>query len=288
MTEPNKGYWLESEHHRFLEAMLLYGTKWKEVQKYIGTRNVKQAKSHSQKYFNNLTRNFLRDTNKDPSYADYLLTWTLNYLQESYFPLIQIKNFDNLDFTKLYDRIVRIFTSKIKVKRAEKDKRLHFKKSEQKKSSCCCKRLRNRICDCLFDCCKEDYKVTEVPQYGKPKQIFKIEKILKSSGKISTLNKILILNGKHFNNKSNSCKINHQQKVPNENTNFQDIHQNENQSLSFHQSPDKIFLNVFSTPSYQYVSDSKSEENFFFFGNKSDDINYESIDYMNLFSSFQN
>ncbi len=31
MNEPNKGYWKETEHKIFLEALFLYGTKWKEV-----------------------------------------------------------------------------------------------------------------------------------------------------------------------------------------------------------------------------------------------------------------
>jgi SHAQKYF class myb-like DNA-binding protein len=300
MTEPNKGYWAESEHEKFLEALLLYGTKWKDVQKHIGTRNVKQAKSHSQKYFNNLRRKFLRDTGKDPDFANYLLTWTLNYLQVSFFPSIQMKKFQEFDFTKLYDRLVRIFTSKIEKKKSYIKKRLHYKKTESNNSSCCCKRLGNRICDCLFDCCKEDDIEKEVDRNGKHYPIFKIEKvkkfekILKINEKISRKNNVLLHNSNNLNNdlSRNTTQTLRLRKNPNKfydevdiiNVNYANLL---TKNESYISSQNKPYFNIFSSPSCQFASDSKAEESFYFFDNKLDNFSNENIDYLNFFTTYQ-
>ena len=50
------GRWTEEEHQKFLEAYKIYGKNWKMIQKFIGTRNAAQARSHAQKYFAKLKK----------------------------------------------------------------------------------------------------------------------------------------------------------------------------------------------------------------------------------------
>lgn len=47
----NSGRWKEDEHKRFIEAILLYGNEWKNIQKHIHSRSSTQSRSHSQKFF---------------------------------------------------------------------------------------------------------------------------------------------------------------------------------------------------------------------------------------------
>lgn len=54
----NTGRWTDAEHKKFLEAILIYGNEWKNVQKYISTRSSTQARSHAQKFFLRLKKNF--------------------------------------------------------------------------------------------------------------------------------------------------------------------------------------------------------------------------------------
>jgi hypothetical protein len=56
--EFNTGRWTDVEHKKFLEAILIYGNEWKKVQKYISTRSSTQARSHAQKFFLRLKKNF--------------------------------------------------------------------------------------------------------------------------------------------------------------------------------------------------------------------------------------
>ena len=46
----NKGRWKEAEHKKFLEAIILYGSDWKSVHKYIKSRSSNQSRSHAQKF----------------------------------------------------------------------------------------------------------------------------------------------------------------------------------------------------------------------------------------------
>lgn len=46
-----KGRWTDAEHHKFLQAIRLFGKDWRKVQEFIGTRTGAQIRSHAQKYF---------------------------------------------------------------------------------------------------------------------------------------------------------------------------------------------------------------------------------------------
>jgi len=57
----NNGRWSTEEHQKFIEAIFLYGNEWKKVQQHIKTRSSTQARSHAQKFFIRLRKNFLSD-----------------------------------------------------------------------------------------------------------------------------------------------------------------------------------------------------------------------------------
>jgi SHAQKYF class myb-like DNA-binding protein len=46
-----KGRWTDAEHHKFLQAIRLFGKDWRKVQEFIGSRTGAQIRSHAQKYF---------------------------------------------------------------------------------------------------------------------------------------------------------------------------------------------------------------------------------------------
>jgi len=57
----NTGRWSEEEHLKFIDGILEYGNEWKKVQNLIGTRSSTQARSHAQKFFLRLKKNFNLD-----------------------------------------------------------------------------------------------------------------------------------------------------------------------------------------------------------------------------------
>jgi len=49
--------WTNDEHSKFLEALKLFDRDWKQIEKFIGTKNVIQIRSHAQKYFLKVQKN---------------------------------------------------------------------------------------------------------------------------------------------------------------------------------------------------------------------------------------
>jgi SHAQKYF class myb-like DNA-binding protein len=52
------GRWTKEEHQRFIEGIKKYGKNWKQVEDYVGTRSGAQIRSHAQKFFNRLEREY--------------------------------------------------------------------------------------------------------------------------------------------------------------------------------------------------------------------------------------
>jgi len=52
------GRWTKEEHQKFIEGLRKFGRNWKLVEEYIGTRDSAQIRSHAQKFFNRLEREF--------------------------------------------------------------------------------------------------------------------------------------------------------------------------------------------------------------------------------------
>ncbi|CAM8924517.1 unnamed protein product [Rhodiola kirilowii] len=48
--------WTDEEHHRFLEALKLYGRDWRQIEEFIGTKTAVQIRSHAQKFFSKVVR----------------------------------------------------------------------------------------------------------------------------------------------------------------------------------------------------------------------------------------
>lgn len=46
----NQGRWSIEEQTRFLKALKLFGKDWSMIEMYIGTRDVKNIRSHAQKF----------------------------------------------------------------------------------------------------------------------------------------------------------------------------------------------------------------------------------------------
>lgn len=58
------GRWTQKEHVLFIEGLKIYGKNWKKVESYIGTRTGTQIRSHAQKFFNRIRKEF---STEDPS-----------------------------------------------------------------------------------------------------------------------------------------------------------------------------------------------------------------------------
>ncbi|CAD8198168.1 unnamed protein product [Paramecium octaurelia] len=58
-----QGRWTKDEHQRFVEALSIHGKNWKKVEEYVGTRSGAQIRSHAQKFFNRLEKEFNKQFN---------------------------------------------------------------------------------------------------------------------------------------------------------------------------------------------------------------------------------
>jgi SHAQKYF class myb-like DNA-binding protein len=52
------GRWTKEEHQRFIEGIKKYGKNWKQVEEHVGTRSGAQIRSHAQKFFIRLEREY--------------------------------------------------------------------------------------------------------------------------------------------------------------------------------------------------------------------------------------
>lgn len=56
----NGGRWSTEEHRLFLEGLALYGKEWKKIEEIIKTRDSAQIRSHAQKFFLRMTKEYKR------------------------------------------------------------------------------------------------------------------------------------------------------------------------------------------------------------------------------------
>jgi len=57
-SSKSAGRWTKEEHQRFVEAIQKYGKNWKLVEDHVATRSGAQIRSHAQKFFNRLEREY--------------------------------------------------------------------------------------------------------------------------------------------------------------------------------------------------------------------------------------
>lgn len=59
------GRWSKEEHQKFVEGVTKFGKNWKKVEEYIGTRTGAQIRSHAQKFFIRLTKEYKKRSEKN-------------------------------------------------------------------------------------------------------------------------------------------------------------------------------------------------------------------------------
>jgi SHAQKYF class myb-like DNA-binding protein len=57
-SQKSAGRWTKEEHQRFIDGLRKFGKNWKQVEEYVATRNGAQIRSHAQKFFNRLEREY--------------------------------------------------------------------------------------------------------------------------------------------------------------------------------------------------------------------------------------
>lgn len=54
------GRWTSEEHRLFIEGLAKYGKDWKKIEEFIQTRDGAQIRSHAQKFFLRMTKEYKR------------------------------------------------------------------------------------------------------------------------------------------------------------------------------------------------------------------------------------
>jgi SHAQKYF class myb-like DNA-binding protein len=97
----HNGRWSKEEQTRFIEAIVLYGVDWKQIQKHIHTRSSTQARSHAQKFLMKLKHSDIihkRNINLNYSWAKSIQILKNEFTQselETLFNSVSIKHNNN-------------------------------------------------------------------------------------------------------------------------------------------------------------------------------------------------
>lgn len=98
----NEGRWTFDEHIKFIEALIKYGKRWKQVQKYINTRSSAQTRSHAQKFL--LKLKMIKQTKFNFDFANNKIKNLSDALEE-----IKRKKDNNEDENKyLFDTLISL------------------------------------------------------------------------------------------------------------------------------------------------------------------------------------
>jgi SHAQKYF class myb-like DNA-binding protein len=77
------GRWTKEEHQRFIEGIKKYGKNWKQVEDYVGTRSGAQIRSHAQKFFIRLEREYNVKLDGSKIQAEHQIKESLRKISDS-------------------------------------------------------------------------------------------------------------------------------------------------------------------------------------------------------------
>jgi SHAQKYF class myb-like DNA-binding protein len=78
------GRWTSEEHRLFIEGLAKYGKDWKKIEDHIKTRDGAQIRSHAQKFFLRMTKEYKRMM-KTGKYTEKMPNFNLESLETSRF-----------------------------------------------------------------------------------------------------------------------------------------------------------------------------------------------------------
>lgn len=76
------GRWTKEEHQRFIDGLKKFGKNWKQVEEHVGTRTGAQIRSHAQKFFNRLEREYNLRLDSSKIQTSQQLTESLRKISE--------------------------------------------------------------------------------------------------------------------------------------------------------------------------------------------------------------
>lgn len=107
----NNGKWTKTEKLIFIEEFLDNGNEWNRLEDSIKTRNASQIRSHAQKFFERLSKNFSDETRKviitPDSFSKFI--WPLSEAKKESIKLILIKLFHNESYS--FNKISNSFSN---------------------------------------------------------------------------------------------------------------------------------------------------------------------------------